>query len=53
MSSVTLPSPAKINLFLHIPGRRDNGFHDLQTVFQLLDFGESLTFTPNKTGQIN
>ena len=53
MSSVTLPSPAKINLFLHITGRRDNGYHDLQTVFQLLDFGDTLTFTPNKTGQIN
>ncbi|MDB4309215.1 4-(cytidine 5'-diphospho)-2-C-methyl-D-erythritol kinase [Porticoccaceae bacterium] len=34
-------------------GRRDNGYHDLQTVFQLLDFGDTLTFTPNKTGQIN
>ena len=53
MSSVTLPSPAKINLFLHITGRRDNGYHDLQTVFQLLDFGDTLTFTPNNTGQIN
>ena len=53
MSSVTLPSPAKINLFLHITGRRDNGYHDLQTVFQLLDFGDTLTFTPNNSGQIN
>lgn len=53
MSSVTLPSPAKINLFLHITGRRDNGYHDLQTVFQLLDYGDSLTFTPNNSGQIS
>ena len=52
MPSVTLPSPAKLNLFLHITGRRDNGYHDLQTLFQLLDFGDSLTFTVNKSGEI-
>ena len=52
MPSVTLPSPAKLNLFLHITGRRDNGYHDLQTLFQLLDFGDSLTFTANKNGEI-
>tara|TARA_B110000046_G_C13008246_1_gene405403 strand:+ start:1948 stop:2814 length:867 start_codon:yes stop_codon:yes gene_type:complete len=53
MPSVTLPSPAKLNLFLHITGRRDNGYHDLQTLFQLLDFGDSLTFTPNNSGEIH
>lgn len=36
------PSPAKLNLFLHITGRRDDGYHNLQTVFQLLDFGDTL-----------
>ena len=52
MSAVTLPSPAKLNLFLHINGRRDDGYHDLQTLFQLLDYGDSLTFDPNLSGKI-
>ena len=38
------PSPAKINLFLHITGRYANGYHSLQTVFQLLDVGDELAF---------
>lgn len=42
---MTLPSPAKLNLFLHITGRRPNGYHELQTVFQLLDWGDEMTFT--------
>src|SRR5690606_32569580 len=33
------PSPAKLNLFLHIPRRRADGYHELQTVFRLLDWG--------------
>lgn len=52
MSPVTLSSPAKLNLFLHITGRREDGYHNLQTVFQLLDYGDSLTFTPNNSGKI-
>ncbi|EMP57140.1 4-diphosphocytidyl-2-C-methyl-D-erythritol kinase [Marinobacter santoriniensis NKSG1] len=43
--SLTLPSPAKLNLFLHIVGRRDDGYHELQTVFQFLDYGDDITFT--------
>lgn len=38
----TWPAPAKINLFLHVLGRRADGYHDLQTVFQLLDWGDSV-----------
>jgi 4-diphosphocytidyl-2-C-methyl-D-erythritol kinase len=38
------PAPAKLNLFLHITGRRPDGYHLLQTVFQFLDFGDSLRF---------
>ncbi|MFT7413497.1 MAG: 4-diphosphocytidyl-2-C-methyl-D-erythritol kinase [Methylophagaceae bacterium] len=38
------PSPAKLNLFLHITGRRSNGYHELQTVFQFLDYCDSLFF---------
>jgi 4-diphosphocytidyl-2-C-methyl-D-erythritol kinase len=36
------PAPAKLNLFLHINGRRPDGYHDLQTVFQLLDWGDEI-----------
>ncbi|WP_158969872.1 4-(cytidine 5'-diphospho)-2-C-methyl-D-erythritol kinase [Paraglaciecola sp. L3A3] len=46
------PSPAKLNLFLHINGRYDNGYHQLQSLFQLLDFGDELAFEINNTGQI-
>lgn len=41
---LSLPAPAKINLFLNILGRRSDGYHELQTVFQLLDFGDELGF---------
>lgn len=47
------PSPAKLNLFLHIIGRRNDGYHQLQTVFQLLDYGDQLLFTPRLDQQIN
>lgn len=50
--SLTLPAPAKLNLFLHINGRRADGYHLLQTVFHLLDFGDFLTFTTTQNGQI-
>lgn len=43
--ALVLPAPAKLNLFLHITGRRPDGYHNLQTVFQLLDYGDELTFT--------
>ncbi|MCC4819738.1 4-(cytidine 5'-diphospho)-2-C-methyl-D-erythritol kinase [Vibrio lentus] len=42
------PSPAKLNLFLYITGRRDNGYHELQTLFQFVDFGDELTVTANR-----
>ena len=44
--SLTLPAPAKLNLFLHINQRRPDGYHELQTLFQFLDKGDHLTFTP-------
>jgi len=43
--SLILPAPAKLNLFLHITGQRVDGYHTLQTVFQLLDFGDELSFS--------
>ena len=53
MISITLPSPAKINLFLHILNRREDGYHNLQTLFQLLDYSDQLSFTANKDPEIN
>ena len=44
-STITRLSPAKINLFLHITGKRADGYHDLQTVFRLLDWGDYLHFS--------
>ncbi len=40
-----LPSPAKLNLFLYINGRREDGYHELQTLFQFIDFCDYITFT--------
>ncbi len=45
-------APAKINLFLHITGRRADGYHTLQSVFQLLDFYDTIQLKPTKTGEI-
>ena len=42
---IKLFCPAKLNLFLHVLGRRDDGYHDLQTLFCLLDFGDEMTFS--------
>lgn len=46
------PAPAKLNLFLHITGRRADGYHQLQTVFQFLDYGDQLTFTLRADGEV-
>ena len=40
-----VPSPAKLNLFLHITGRRGNGYHELQSIFQLIDLTDWLEFS--------
>jgi len=45
-------APAKLNLFLHITGQRDDGYHLLQTVFQFLDYGDVLQFTLRDDGRI-
>lgn len=47
------PSPAKINLFLHINGRRPDGYHELQTLFAILDRGDSLEIAPRDDGVVN
>jgi 4-diphosphocytidyl-2-C-methyl-D-erythritol kinase len=46
------PAPAKLNLFLHITGRRPDGYHLLQTVFQLLDWGDTVRLSPRTDGAV-
>ncbi len=46
------PAPAKLNLFLHVTGRRRDGYHLLQTVFQFLDYGDRLRFRLRDDGRI-
>jgi 4-diphosphocytidyl-2-C-methyl-D-erythritol kinase len=46
------PAPAKINLFLHVVGRRPDGYHLLQTVFQFLELADALTIEARRDGQI-
>ena len=46
------PAPAKLNLFLHITGRRADGYHELQTVFRLLDWGDRIRLRPRADGRI-
>ena len=50
---LSLPAPAKLNLFLHITGQRDDGYHTLQTLFQLLDFGDLLHFRTAEPGELS
>lgn len=52
MSPASWPAPAKLNLFLHVVGRRADGYHDLQTVYQLLDLADELEFTVRDDGQL-
>ena len=52
MTRLTLPAPAKLNLFLHITGRRPDGYHLLQTVFQFLEQADTLHFARRTDGQI-
>ncbi|MCW8923567.1 MAG: 4-(cytidine 5'-diphospho)-2-C-methyl-D-erythritol kinase [Gammaproteobacteria bacterium] len=46
------PAPAKLNLMLHITGQRADGYHELQTVFQFLDYGDELKFEPRSDGEV-
>ncbi len=46
------PAPAKINLFLHVTGRRADGYHLLQTVFRFLDYGDGLRFSSRGDGEV-
>lgn len=46
------PAPAKINLFLHVVGKRPDGYHELQTAFQFLDYADELQFELNNDGLV-
>ncbi|MBA1443473.1 MAG: 4-(cytidine 5'-diphospho)-2-C-methyl-D-erythritol kinase [Gammaproteobacteria bacterium] len=50
--SIAWPAPAKLNLMLRIVGRRLDGYHELQTVFQFLDLRDELHFQPRSDGRI-
>lgn len=50
---IRVPSPAKLNLFLHITGRRENGYHELQSIFQLIDLFDWLEFTQTDDADIS
>jgi 4-diphosphocytidyl-2-C-methyl-D-erythritol kinase len=52
VNSKAWPAPAKLNLMLHVIGRRPDGYHELQTVFQLLDFCDSVEISVRDDGQI-
>ena len=46
------PAPAKLNLFLHVTGRRADGYHELQTLFQLVDLCDTIRLEPLPDGRI-
>lgn len=50
---IQLISPAKLNLFLHVNGRLENGYHELQTLFQFLDYGDKISLTLNNEKLVN
>lgn len=50
--ALVLPAPAKLNRLLHITGRRPDGYHELQTLFQFLDIGDTLTLRGREDGEI-
>lgn len=51
--TLTVTAPAKLNLFLHITGRREDGYHLLQTVFQFLDYADTISLTLREDGVVN
>lgn len=52
LTELTLPAPAKLNLFLHVTGRRADGYHLLQTAFQFLDQADTLRFRLRPDGAV-
>lgn len=52
MAVLVVPAPAKINIFLHVTGRRDDGYHTLETVFALIDLADIVTLSRRDDGAI-
>ncbi|MFZ2160849.1 MAG: 4-(cytidine 5'-diphospho)-2-C-methyl-D-erythritol kinase [Sideroxyarcus sp.] len=52
MNTLTCPAPAKLNLFLHVVGRRADGYHLLQTLFRFIDLNDTLHFTLRADGEV-
>jgi len=52
MSELTVPAPAKLNLFLHVTGQRPDGYHTLETLFVALDFGDTIRIRDRDDGAI-
>ncbi|MEO8331224.1 MAG: 4-(cytidine 5'-diphospho)-2-C-methyl-D-erythritol kinase [Gallionella sp.] len=50
---LTCPAPAKLNLFLHVVGRRPDGYHLLQTLFRFIDLHDTLHFTLREDGEVH
>src|SRR5215831_13139825 len=53
MRTLTVPAPAKLNLFLHVTGRRADGYHTLETLLVALDFGDTITLALRADGVIS
>ena len=49
---LVLPAPAKLNLFIHVTGRRSDGYHLIQTVFRLLDWGDEIELEHRDDGRV-
>lgn len=52
MNALTVPAPAKVNLFLHVVGRRADGYHLIESLFVLVDFADALTLTLDPSGDV-
>ncbi len=52
VNSLICPAPAKLNLFLHVVGRRADGYHLLQTLFRFIDFSDTISFTLRADGMV-
>ena len=53
MNALTVPAPAKLNLFLHVTGRRADGYHVLESLFVALDYGDTIRLSRRDDGAIN